>query len=90
VRCCAVQYLLQQPPLHQHGRGQRRLYAGARQGLSVWRMHRAAGWRPGACTSPGTIDGGEVGVLATRPVALCSTLKVGEARSITGASCVTA
>jgi hypothetical protein len=62
VCCCAVQYLLQQPPLHQHGRGQRRLCAGEGQGLCVWRVPGAAGWRAGACAVSRTPGGGEVRV----------------------------
>ena len=55
-------------PLHQHGRGQRRLCPGAGQGLCVWRVPGAAGWRAGACVVSRTSGGGEVRVLAHKRV----------------------
>jgi hypothetical protein len=56
-----MQHLLQQPPFYQLAGGQCRLCAGAGQGLCVWRVPGAAGWRAGeGCGVSGTPDGSEV------------------------------
>jgi hypothetical protein len=49
VCCHALQCLLQQPPLQQPAWGQRKLCAGAGQGLCVCRVPGASGWRDGGC-----------------------------------------